>query len=313
MVKHKFIFFRKFFKMSKITKLVWTGMAVLMFISAAPALINSIKDNYEEMLKSHVKVASVKISGEIKEIDDYVKDLTKYFKNKEIKAILLEIDSPGGAAGSSQALFNEIQCLKKEYPKPIVCLTNNICASGGYYIAATADYIITSQSALVGSIGTYIGFFNVDELLKKYNVAYVAKYTGAYKTLASPLVARNPENEKLLQALADSCYDHFTRDMANCRKLDLKEVNNWANGKVFTGEQALKLRLVDENGSKYNAIKKIKELAAIKEDEEITWVKTKEPNVITKFLEGHTQTSVSPQAIVDQVIAKLQTGFISCN
>jgi protease-4 len=318
MVKHYikiFYFFRKIIsRMSKITNWLSTALMVLVFLSVAPGLISNIKKQYQEALKPHVTVASIGIHSEIKETEDYIKQLNKYFKDKSVKAILLQIDSPGGQAGSSQAIFNEIQNLKKEYPKPIVALTNNCCASGAYYIACTADHIITAPSAMVGSIGVVMGFFNVNEVLKKYNVNYISKHSGAYKTVGTPYLPQNPEQEKMLQELSDNIYNQFTNDVAACRKLSLKETDKWANGRIFSGEQAQKLGLIDEIGSKCTAIKKIKELALIKDEEEITWLEEAEPNIISKFLSSKTSSNANyANEIADVVINKLNSSFISCN
>jgi protease-4 len=297
--------------MSKITSYLATAFAVLIFINIAPILITNIKTQYKNMLEPHVNVASIKISDKIMDIDNYSKQLKTYFEDKSIKAILLEIDSGGGAAGSSQAIFNEINTLKKENPKPVVAFTINVCASGAYYIACTADYIITTRSAIVGSIGTFIGCFNVKDLLTKYNVSYLEKHTGSYKTVLNPFVATNPEIDSMLQKLSNSSYEQFTKDVATSRKLSLKEVDKWANGKIFTGEQALHIGLIDENGSKYNAIKKIRELALIKKDEKINWVKEKQPSAIEKLLNNETQVSLSVEKIIDGIVNKLQSGNIS--
>ena len=299
--------------MSKLTKFLSTTLMVLFFISIAPQLIKNIKNNYQDALKPNINVATITINNEITDTKDISKQIIKHFKDDKIKAILFEIDSQGGYAGSSQAIFNEIQCLKKDYPKPTLALTTYACCSAAYYIACASDHIIASSSALVGSIGSTIGFFNVNELLKKYNVNYINKSSGDYKTAGSPFLANNLEQEKMLQELSDSCYSQFTNDVASCRKLALKDISLWANGRVFTGEQALKLGLIDETGSRYNAIKKIKELAQIKDSEEINWVKEAEPNVIAKFLNNKAATNLTTEALVDAIISKLQSGFISCN
>ena len=299
--------------MSKLTSFLTATLAVLMFISIAPALIVNIKNQYQNLLKPSVNVACVKINCEIKEAESYCKQLTEYFKNKSVKAILLEIDSPGGISGSSQAIFNEIQCLKKDHPKPIVVLSNIACTSGAYYIACTADHIVTTPSAFVGSIGTVIGFFNIHDVLKKYNVTYVDKHSGNYKTTGSPYLPLSTEHEKMLQELNESTYNQFITDVASCRKLSLKDADKWANGRTFTGEQALKLGLIDAIGSKYNAIKKIKELALIKEEENINWLQEKEPNAFAKFLANNTESKLTASAVVDALFAKLESSFISRN
>lgn len=287
---------------------------ILLFISMAPNLVRNIKTQYQDSLKTQVKVAKVKIKNEIQDIENYSKQLTKYFKDNTIKAILLEIDSPGGSAGTSKALFNEIQLLKKDYPKPLICLSHQCCASGAYHIASTADYIIASSASIVGSIGVTVGFFNISKILKKYDVNYIDKHSGVYKTVGSSFIPSSPEQELMLQELSNNIYNQFTNDVATCRKLSLVDVDKWANGRVFTGEQALKLNLIDETGSKRNAIQKIKELALIKDEEEINWVTEEEPSVINKILNRYQNNlSLETESLIDALITKLETRFIHCN
>lgn len=297
---------------SYLSKIFW----ILLFISAVPSLIIGIKKQYQNLLNPNVRVGIVKICNKIEKIDEYCKQLKTYFEDKEIKAVLLEIDSPGGNAGAGQALFNEIQNLKKDHPKPLVALSLDLCASSAYYLACTADHIIASPAALVGSIGSMISFFNVSEILKKYNVGFIEKHSGKYKMIGSPFLASNQDAEALLQGLSDNCYEQFTKDVATCRKLSLKEVSKWADGKIFTGEQALAIGLIDETGSKYNAVKKIKELALIKEDEEIHWVEEKEPSSFMRFLDNGLSSDLQSntiEAIAEKVVSKLQNGLITSN
>lgn len=300
--------------MTKLTGYLTTILAILMFLSIAPSLVTNIKKQYLSALKPHTKVGVVKIKNEIGKIDTYIKQLKEHFEDKEIKAILLEIDSGGGHAGASQALFNELQNFKKEHPKPVVTLVTDICASGAYYIACTSDHIITTPCAIVGSIGSIIGGLNFSTILKKYGVEYQEKHAGKYKMICNPLVPTNPDNDAMMQQLSDSCYEQFTRDVATCRKLSLKEVDQWAAGKVFTGEQALKLGLIDSIGSKCNATKKIKELAQLKDEEEIQWIEPKETSPWMSWMENKNQVSnLSADALVDAVLTRLQSNLITSN
>src|SRR5689334_10488289 len=102
--------------MGKITNYLTTTVAVLFFISIIPSMIMNIKNQYHDLLKPHTKVGVIKIKDVIDKTEPYYTQLKTYFENKEIKAVLLEIDSGGGSAGASQAIFNEIQNLKKAYP-----------------------------------------------------------------------------------------------------------------------------------------------------------------------------------------------------
>ncbi len=257
---------------------------VIVIIQAIPFTIKFIKSYYDDILQLKTKVGLIKIDQPVMEAGSYSKSIKKFFHDKEIKAILLHIECPGGAAGSSQSIFNEIMSYKKDYPKPVVVMTNDLCASGGYYIACAADYIIASPSAIVGSIGSYIGTLKLKDFAEHWKVKYQIKQSGKYKTALNPFGESSPEIEKFVQEVTDDVYNQFTNDVAARRKLILKDADKWANGKFFTGKQALALGLVDELGSEYNTIKKIKELALIEKDKEIEWVHAKQPSLYNKIL-----------------------------
>lgn len=256
---------------------------ILIFLQIAPVLVKNIKKQYSKLLSPRTHVGLIKIKGVLYNSNRYNKYLNKYFKDEYIKAILLKIDCPGSSAGTSQAIFNEIQALKKEYDKPIIALVENICASGGYYIASATDYIITPQSAIIGSIGSSFQFlFQLKEFMEQFKIKYKPIVAGKYKDSTDPFTDMTPEQEIMLQSVLDSSYDQFSKDVAKNRKLSLKDKNKWAEGKIFTGTQALKLGLVDAIGSAYHATKKIKEMAMIKED--ILWIKPPSRAGLLKWL-----------------------------
>ena len=297
--------------MFSIRSVLLTILVILGFLSIAPEMIRNLKNQYQSALEPHAHLAAVKICGELNNIDDYVAELKTYFEDKNIKGILLEFDCSGGASGSSQALFHEINLLKKEHSKPLVAYTTNMCASGAYYVASTANHIVATPSAIVGSIGTFIGYFRVNEIMNKWDVNFTEKHSGKYKTIINPFLPTTTENEILLQAVIDNVYEQFTRDVANQRQLALSEADQWANGKIFTGEQALKLKLIDEIGCKSNAINKLRELALIKKEEKIIWTKSKpQESLLNKLM--HNQTDL-PNDIANLAIQKLKSGFIWVN
>ena len=158
--------------MKNIKNFLWTILLLLILLNIAPNLLKGIKTQYKSMLKPKAKIARITINDAITDIRFYQQSLEQFFKDKEIKAILLEIDSPGGAAGSSQSLYNEIMHLKTTYNKPIAALTYNLCTSGAYNIAIATDYIVAAPSALIGSVGSYINQFKVNEFINHWNVQY---------------------------------------------------------------------------------------------------------------------------------------------
>lgn len=240
-------------------------------LSILPVFIGVIQNFYNRYLDPRAQVAVLPIKGALYDSSYYIKQLNRFFKDDQIKAILLKIESPGSAAGTGQAIYNEILELKKEHPKPVVVLVENCCASGGYYIACAADHIISSPMAIIGSVGAaFPYFFQVKDALEKFNIKYVPLAAGDYKNSTNPFTEITPEQKQMLQAVIDDSYEAFAQDIATRRNLDLASKNEWANGKIFNGRQALKLGLIDELGSNTQAIKAIKERAHI--THEIKWV-----------------------------------------
>ena len=279
--------------MSKVFRYISAVFAILFVVQMLPSWFKTVKNEYSSFLENRPELAKVKLEGEISNIEDHIKTFQNFFEDKDVKGILFEIESGGGASGASQALFSEIKKLKAEHPKPLVVLTNNICASGAYYAACAADYIICSPASLIGSVGSYVGYFKLKDFIENWKVQYDVKKSGEYKTAGNLFTEMNSEQEKMLQELSDDIYSQFTKDVSISRKLLLKDEDKWANGRIFTGKQALALKLVDENGSNFNAIKKLKELALIDKDQKVKWVKAADKGFFDKLMSGNLSKTVS--------------------
>lgn len=293
--------------MSKLSGFLTSMLLLIVIIQMAPTLVKNFKDIYDDAFELKAKVGVIKITDEISQIGTYIKNLRNFFEKDDIKAILLRIDCPGGASGSSQALYNEILELKKEYPKPIITLTNDLCASGGYYIACASDYIIASPASIIGSIGVYLSSFKIKELIESWKIKCNIVQAGKYKTAFNPFTENSKEVNDLMQSVANDVYAQFINDVATRRKLSIDQAEKWANGKFFTGKKALELGLVDENGSESNAIKKIKELAMIEKDKKIDWVKSKKQSKLSKLIgiEEDDEESKSQISLVDKFVEKI--------
>ncbi|MCL4229223.1 signal peptide peptidase SppA [Candidatus Dependentiae bacterium] len=249
---------------------------ILLVLQFTPPLIRGIKKQWGALIEPKSKVAVIAIKGLVYQADPYQKQLLHYFKDPAIKGIVLKMETPGGASGTAQALYQEIVTLKQEYPKPIVTLVENMCTSAGYYIASATDYIVAPGSALIGSIGTSMPYiFKIKGFLEQYKIYNESIKAGAYKDATNPFVAMTPENQAMLQGVLDSAYQQFTQDVAKSRKLSLDHVSEWADGKLFTADQALRHGLVDALGSASVITGIIKERALIEGD--IEWVYKKEP------------------------------------
>lgn len=268
-----------------------TVFFALIIIQLAPPIIRNIVRQYGAIMEPQTKVACISLKGVLYDSTSYRKHLKKYFEDSSIKAILLKIESPGSAAGTAEAIAHEISFLKKEYAKPIITLSENLCCSGAYYIASATDWIICAPSTIVGSVGSTIPYqFKVNEALEKLNIKYTSITSGAYKGATDPFIAGTPEQVAMLQGLSDSCYTNFVQHVANNRKkLSVEEKNSWANGKVFSGTQAQSLYLIDEIGSQSTAEKKIKELAIV--EGKISWVQPEYRNSILEWIHPTDESS----------------------
>lgn len=243
----------------------------LIFLQVTPTLIQSIKKQYSNILLPKAAVGVIKMNGLLSNSSWHAKQLHTFFKDQSIKAIVLKIESSGGAAGTGQTLYNEILALKKEYPKPIIALTENVCASGAYYVASATDHIIASGQAVIGSIGSAIPYlFQVQGLLEQLQIKYSAVTAGAYKSMTDPFINMTQEQQAQLQSVVDDSYAQFTADVAHTRKLSTQNAPEWADGKLFTGKQALQLGLIDELGTALQATAYIKNIKLI--EGEIEWI-----------------------------------------
>ncbi len=182
-----------------------------------------------------------------------LKELRKALKSKKVKAVLLRVNSPGGTVPMSQEIHEAILQLK-EKGKPVVVSMGDVAASGGYYIACAADKIVANPGTLTGSIGVIINLMNLKGLTDKVGLEPEVIKSGVFKDIASPYRKMTREEHDILQALIMDSYDQFTTAVANGRKMPIEKVRTIADGRIYSGRQALKLGLVDELGSYTDAL-----------------------------------------------------------
>jgi protease-4 len=190
-----------------------------------------------------------------------MEDLRRAGEDAEIKAVVLLINSPGGSPAASHAIYQEIQRLRKT-KKVVACMTD-IAASGGYYISAAADKIVAQNSTLTGSIGVIFGGLGYYGLMNKLGIVDQTQTAGRYKDVGSPLRPMKDYEKELVQGLLDSIYQQFIQAVAEGRQMPLAKVKPLAEGRIYTGEQAKKVGLVDELGNFYDAVKLAGKLGGI--------------------------------------------------
>ena len=208
------------------------------------------------------RVAIVELEGLIAETDDLVRDLRQHRENPNVKAVVIRINSPGGVVGPTQEVYDQLVRLRKA-GKPVVASLGAVAASGGYYIAVGADQIYANPGSLTGSIGVIMQMANVDALMKKVGVDYVVVKAGQFKDIGNISRPMTPEERRVLQTLLDDVHGQFIDAVAAGRKLPREQVVQFADGRVFSGSQALTLKMVDALGGLEDAVNAAGKLAGI--------------------------------------------------
>jgi protease IV len=188
-----------------------------------------------------------------------IQNLREAAANDDVKAIVLRVDSPGGSVTGSAQIYEAI----KELDKPVVASMAATAASGGYYISAPTDYIMARPDTVTGSIGVILTLFNAEELLQELGVNIISITSGDNKSLGSLWEELTPEQRVILEDFVDEAYVEFVRVIVEGRDLSEAEVLTLADGRIYTGRQALANGLVDELGDLEQAIEKAAELGGI--------------------------------------------------
>ena len=178
-------------------------------------------------------------------------------RQRNLDAVVLRIDTPGGSVAASQEIFN----LLEKYNRPVVVSMGDMCASGGYYISAPADTVIAHRGTMTGSIGVITQAINIEGLLDKLGIEMQTITSGEHKDMLSRQMTQ--EEIRKLQELSDNIYDQFISDVARGRDMELEQIRELATGEIFTGEQALELGLVDQLGGMDEALEIAAEKAGV--------------------------------------------------
>ncbi len=218
-------------------------------------------------------IGVLEIKGVILEADKYLKIIRKFEENRDIKAVVIRIDSPGGAVGASQEIYRELKKLRKI--KPVVISMGNVAASGAFYISLGGKEIFASPGTLTGSIGVILQIPNIKKLLEKLGIKTQIIKSGAFKDAGSIFKEMSPAEKKYLQSEVDQIHEQFINAVAKERKLPLEKVRKIADGRVFNGKEALKYGLVDKLGNFWDAVEEAKKLAHLKKAQILYYPKKK--------------------------------------
>jgi protease-4 len=242
----------------------------LLFLNRGPATAR--------LSLSSGKIGVVEIRGMILDVKDTLEEIKTLREDQAIKAMLVRIESPGGAVGPSQEIYQEL--LRTAKHKPVVASLGGIAASGGYYIACAANHIVANPGTLTGSIGVIVRFGNLRSLFDKVGYEMITLKSGEFKDIGNPSRKMTPEEEALVQAMIDSVHQQFIRDVAAGRRLAEKDVQAIADGRVLTGEAARQLGLVDELGNFQDAVNTAARLGAIQVEPELVYPEKKKRSLV---------------------------------
>jgi len=194
------------------------------------------------------KIAVVDLEGVILSPKDTVEQLRKFGDDNSIKAIVIHVNSPGGGAAASEEIYREVLRIRDVKKKRIVASIETVGASGAYYVSSATNKIFADNASIVGSIGVIAEWYNYEELIKWAKLKAIVMKAGEFKDTGSPVREMTPAERAYLQTLIDNMHSQFITSVAAGRRMKVDDIRPLADGKVWTGEQAIPLKLVDQIG-----------------------------------------------------------------
>lgn len=280
--------------------------AILLYTTSSSIFGGRSKGGFTTSVSGGDKILHLKIDGIIMDGRKFLEPLMEYKEEKNVKAIVIEINSPGGVVGPSQEIYEEIKRVRTELKKPVVAVSTGLMASGAFYAAVATDKIIVQPGTLVGSIGVIMEFTNLEGL---YNWAKVSRYsitTGKYKDSGAEYRQMRDDEREVFQSLVNDVLEQFVEAVATGRNLKVEEARAVADGRVFTGRQAKELGLVDEIGTREDAFKIAAEMAKLEEGKyEIMEPPRRRPGFFEMLTGGDDDSSVKFDQVIDSAMKKL--------
>jgi protease-4 len=216
------------------------------------------------------RIAVVYLEGVIFNSKTFNEQLKMYADDSRVKALLIRMDTPGGGVAASQEIADQVKWLRTEKKKTVVVSMGSVGASGGYYIACAADKIYANPGTITGSIGVIAEWVNYGNLLKWAQMQPEVIKSGEFKDVGSPTREITPQERQYLQGLINQMYEQFVSAVADGRKdLTRERIKQLADGRVYTGEQALREKLIDDLGNYDKALKETAALVGIKGEPQV--------------------------------------------
>ncbi len=236
--------------------LILTGLLLMLLLMSLAIVM------FDTTIPLGGKVALIRVEGPILDADSVVEEIKEHSQNASVKAIVLRIDSPGGAVVPSQEIYEEVK--NAAVKKKVIASMGSMAASGGYYIASPASKIVANPGTITGSIGVILEIPNVEGLMNKIGVTSQVIKSGKHKDIGSAFRGIKEEEKEILQGVMDNVHSQFIEAVSVGRKMDIENVRKISDGRIFTGEQAVEQGLVDELGTLEDAISLAAEMVGIK-------------------------------------------------
>lgn len=245
------------------------GLTLLGLFSIFALFFFALNSFKTPVLPSTNRIGVIEVKGILDGSEDYLKYLRQFQKDSSIKAVIVRIDCPGGAVGASQELYAELKSLNKT--KPVIASLGNLAASGGYYAAIGARQIIANPGTITGSIGVIMKLPNVGTMLEKLGIKLEVIKSGALKDLGPMTRDLTPEEKAVIETVMHDIHRQFIKAVAESRNLPLEQVEAISDGRIFSGQQALELKLIDAIGNFNDAIRITAKEAGITGDPELVY------------------------------------------
>ena len=267
----------------KITAGLYCAAVIMSFvvISKIPERKNAYKTDLSKVmsLKKSAGIGIISISGAIYQTDSrnifergssrISERIKKMSEKKNVKAILIDINSPGGTVSAVQDIYSAIVRAKKKTKKPFVARIGNVAASGGYYVAAACDKIVANPGSITGSIGVIFNAGNYEGLMKKIGVKSEIIKSGKFKDIGTPSRQMTKEERELLQGMIDDSYSQFIEAVSAGRNISIENLKPLADGRIYTGRQAYDVKLIDKLGDFQIAVDLAGEMGKVGKDPKI--------------------------------------------
>jgi protease-4 len=201
------------------------------------------------------RIGVVDLEGVILTPKTVIEQLKKFNDDDSIKAIVLHVNSPGGGVAASEEIYREVKRIRDQKKKPIVASIETVGASGAYYVSSATSKIFADNGSIVGSIGVIAEWVNYEDLLKWAKLKQITLKAGEFKDTGSPTRDMTPAERAYMQSLIDNMHGQFIQAVADGRKVQFAQIKAIADGKVWTGQEALSMHLVDQLGDFQDAVK----------------------------------------------------------